>query len=97
MTKAVSLLALVPISVILAISFFVLVTLRKVSEKGIRAFGYGVAVLLWVAALVIIAGGIYKADTGKPMMPCMMMGKGPMPPMMDRSPMPMPDSHKVHK
>jgi len=96
MMKAACLLAVVPVSVILTISFLVLVVLRKVDEKGIKAFGYVVLALLWVAALVIFSGGIYKMATGKPKMPCMMMDKGPMP-MMDKAPMPMPNKPKIGK
>jgi len=96
MMKAAGLLAVVPVSVILTISFLVLVVLRKVDEKGIKAFGYVVLALLWVAALVIFSGGIYKMATGKPKMPCMMMDKGPMP-MMDKAPMPMPNKPKIGK
>ncbi len=54
------LMAIVPISVLLTVSFFVLFTLRKIEEKGLRAFGYTVASLLWLAALVIFSGAVYK-------------------------------------
>lgn len=90
-SRAAGLLLVVPVSVLLTISFFVLITLRKVEEKGIKAFGYVVVAILWLATLVVFSGGIYKIATGKPKMPpCMMMNRGPMQ-MMDRAPMPMPD------
>lgn len=94
MMRAAGLLAVVPVSVLLTISFFVLVALRKVDEKGVKAFGYVVVALLWLATLVIFSGGVYKIATGRPKMPCMMMDKGPM---MGMAPMPMPDKPKMCK
>jgi len=56
--------AIVPISVLLTASFFVLFTLRKIEEKGLKSFGYVVAGFLWLAALVIFSGAIYKIAQG---------------------------------
>jgi hypothetical protein len=97
------LLAVVPISVLLTASFFVLFTLRKVEEKGLRAFGYVVAGLLWLAALVIFSGAIYKMAQGSVMtgnmmrqkmkMGCMSQGM----PKPDTMPMGMPEKEVMPK
>jgi high-affinity K+ transport system ATPase subunit B len=56
--------AIVPISVLLMVSFFVLYALRKVEEKGLRVFGYVVAGFLWLSALVVFSGAVYKMAQG---------------------------------
>jgi hypothetical protein len=58
------LLAIVPIAVLLTISFFVLLVLRKVEEKGLKAFGYVVVGFLWLAALVIFSGAVNRVSQG---------------------------------
>lgn len=86
--KAMGLFPLLPVTVLLTVSFFVLVTLRRLETKPLRAFGYVVAVLLWISALAVVYSG--PGGMGKcPMMqgrPPMMMQAGPgsaqMPPMM---------------
>lgn len=57
-----SLIAIVPVSVLLTISFFVLITLRRVEEKGLKVFGYVVTGFLWLAALIILLGAVYNMD-----------------------------------
>jgi len=73
------LLAIVPTSVLLTISFFVLFTLRKAEQNSLKIFGYVVIVLLWISAALILGGAIYAVVTGRqpiiPMMPDMMRGK----------------------
>ncbi len=66
------LLAIVPISILLTVSFFVLLALRKVEEKALKAFGYVVASLLWLAALVIFAGAVFNMAKGFVNAKCMM-------------------------
>ena len=75
MIKLPYLIAIVPISVLLTISFFVLFAMRKIDEKGLRAFGYVVASLLWLSALVVFSGAVYKMAKGPSMMKCMMQQK----------------------
>ena len=58
------LLAIVPISILLMLSFFVLLSLRKVEEKGLKAFGHVVASLLWLAALVVFSGAVFNMAKG---------------------------------
>ncbi len=72
MIKLSHLLAIVPVSVLLTASFFVLYALRKVEEKGLKAFGYVAAASLWLAALVVFSGAVYKMSQGPGRMPGMM-------------------------
>jgi len=95
--------ALVPISVLLTVSFFVLFTLQKIEEKALKVFGYVVVSFLWLAALVVFSGAVYKTAQGsgimkarmqqKMKMDCMsqMMQKGNPPAMM------MPEKDQVSK
>ena len=62
------LMAIVPIAVLLTASFFVLFTLRKIEEKGLRGFGYVVAGFLWLAALVVFSGAVYNLARGSAVM-----------------------------
>lgn len=69
------LLAIAPIALILTLSFFVLLALRKVEEKGFKAFGYVVASLLWLAALVVFSSAIFKMGKELAGVKCMMREK----------------------
>lgn len=55
----------IPVAILLAVSFFVLVVVRKVDAEPLKAFGYVIAVILWVAVLLIMSLGIYEVSTGK--------------------------------
>jgi len=55
-----NIMAIVPIAILLTISFFVLLTIRKIEEKGLKAFGYVVVSFLWLACLVVFSGAIYN-------------------------------------
>lgn len=87
MVRILGLFAIIPVTILLTVSFFVLFTLGKVTSKGIRNLGICVAILLWISALLVSSLGIYTLVTGKhPMMQimkhCMMqnmiMPPGPM-------------------
>lgn len=71
MQRALGLFALIPATVLLTISFFVLVTIQKIEKVGLKAFGYVVTSLLWVAALLVFSTGIYTLSTGR----CIMQGR----------------------
>ena len=91
MLKFSSLIAIVPISVLLTISFFMLLTLRRVEEKGLKAFGYLVTAFLWLAALIIFLGAVYNMGRVPGRMKYMMhqrMKMESMPQMMQQSNMP---------
>jgi hypothetical protein len=65
--------AVIPIAVLLTISFFVLFAMRKIETQGLKAFGYVVAALLWLAALLVFSAGVYTLSTGRMPMKCPMM------------------------
>ena len=68
--------ALIPTTILLTISFFVLVVISKIEKQGLKAFGYVVAALLWAASLLVFSAGIYTLATGRcPMMEMMMRAK----------------------
>lgn len=70
--RLIGLFAIIPATAFLTISFFVLFTLRKTETQGLKAFGYVVAALLWVSALMIFSVGVYTLSTGKHPMVYMM-------------------------
>ena len=82
--RILGLFALIPVSLLLTVSFFILFALRKTEVQGLKAFGYVTAALVWVAALLVFSSGVYIISTGRPPMPCMMqnMMAGKMPGMM---------------
>ena len=57
--------AVVPASLLLAVSFFILLALRKSEEKNIKTFGYVVVTLLWLSAVLVFAAGVYSLATGR--------------------------------
>lgn len=69
-------LAIVPMTVLLTISFFVLFALKKVEDKPLKTFGLVVAVLLWVSAALVFTTGMFAtAGCGSwGRMPCGPMG-----------------------
>lgn len=84
--KLLGLVAIIPTSMLLAVSFFILFSVRKVEEGALKVFAYVIAALLWLSALLVLSAGIYTLSTGRhPMMPMMqqMMG-GPMHEMMQK-------------
>ncbi len=75
MSRIAPIIAVVPISFLLALSFFVLLSIRKAETKGLKAFGYVVAGILWLSVLVILLGGVYKVAKGGYLAKCMMHKK----------------------
>jgi hypothetical protein len=63
--RLLGLFAVIPVSLLLALSFFVLFTLRKVDTERLKEFGYAVAVLLWISAFLIACMGAYVIATGR--------------------------------
>jgi len=57
--------ALIPMTTLLALSFFVLFAALKTESRGLKAFGKFVAVLLWLCAAIFLAAGTKVAVTGK--------------------------------
>ena len=82
--RLMGLFTIIPATLLLTISFFVLFTLRKIETQGLKAFGYVIAALLWVATALVFSVGIYTVYSGRhPMMYMMQeMMQGQMPGMM---------------
>ncbi len=57
--------AIIPITMLLTVSFFVLFTIRKLNSKGLKVFGYVIAALLWTCAVLFFSMGIYTMSTGR--------------------------------
>lgn len=58
------LLAIIPTTILLTISFFVLFANRKVEQQNLKTFGTIIAVLLWLSAALVFSTGIYSLSTG---------------------------------
>jgi hypothetical protein len=56
---------MIPATIFLTISFFVLFTLRQSADRGFKIFGNIVVFLLWACALMIFLSGIYAVITGR--------------------------------
>ena len=91
--------ALIPATLLLTVSFFVLLAARKIEDNFLKSFGQLLVVLLWAGALFVSLVGVYTLVTGKcPMIRMMekraMMCRGMMDKkmmdkqMMDRNKMP---------
>ncbi|GEM_PF-2213549 len=59
MSKFMGIYAVIPAAVLLAISFFVMVVLRKVDLRGLKIFGYFVSALLILASVLVFSIGVY--------------------------------------
>ncbi|MCX5749320.1 MAG: hypothetical protein NTZ10_03640 [Candidatus Saganbacteria bacterium] len=55
---------IIPVTIYLTISFFVLFVVGKTDSKNLKIFGNVIAVLLWVSALLILIAGIWMMTTG---------------------------------
>jgi len=70
--RLMGLFAIVPATLLLTVSFFVLFALRKIETQGLKAFGYVIAALLWVSVSLVLTMGIYILSTGRhPMLSAM--------------------------
>lgn len=54
---------IIPATVLLTISFFVLVVVRTVKEQALKSFGRIIAVLLWLVAALVFSTGLYVTYT----------------------------------
>lgn len=70
MFRLIGLFAIIPTAVLLTVSFFVLFTIRKIETSGLKAFGYVVTAVLWIAALLVFSAGVYTVYTGRKTMFC---------------------------
>jgi hypothetical protein len=92
--RAMGLFAIIPATLLLTVSFFVLFAVRKIEIQGLKVFGYVIAALLWVSVLLVASCGVYTLSTGRHPVLSMMkeIMKCPMQPMMS-SQMPMMMQH----
>ncbi|MDD2927613.1 MAG: hypothetical protein PHE30_02020 [Candidatus Omnitrophica bacterium] len=65
--------ALIPATVLLTISFFVLVSLQKIVSGKLKLFGAVVVILLWLSALLVFSSGIYASGSTRGFSRCPMM------------------------
>ncbi|MDD5618112.1 MAG: hypothetical protein PHG69_03375 [Candidatus Omnitrophica bacterium] len=87
---------LMPVTVFLTLSFFVMLAVKKIEAGSLKTFGKVVVVLLWLCAATILLTGLYSPRGGHFMgkmmkggMKCPMMQQGQMPMQKMQSPMPM--------
>jgi hypothetical protein len=64
---------LIPVSILLTISFFVMLSLRKLEPGKLKAFGYLVATFLLVSAGIVFSVGLYSLSMGNAFPNCPMM------------------------
>ena len=57
----------IPVTLILTLSYFVLLSIRKLDTKSnrLKAFGYVIVSLLWLSAAIVLTTGAYSMMTGK--------------------------------
>ena len=68
--------AVIPASILLTLSFFVLIALRKAEEKVLKVLGYIALTFLLSGATLVVLSGVHTLITGKcPMMQQMMQAK----------------------
>jgi len=72
MSKCCPLMAIVPISLFLTASFFVLFALRKVADKWLKVLGYSAVTLLLLSSLVVFSGAVSNLAQGFGEMRCPM-------------------------
>lgn len=75
MLRLASLFAIIPMTLLLAVSFFVLFFIRKSETLALKAFGYVIAAMLWIGALLIFSAGVYAFSIGRRPSMGMMMQK----------------------
>ena len=80
MFRFIGLYAVIPATLLLTVSFFILVVLRKIESQALKVFAYVIIALLWFSTLLVLSLGIYTMSTGRHpmagMMQKMMRGKG---------------------
>lgn len=60
MLGAIGKFVLIPVALLLVVSFFVLVGVEKSQGKGLRRFGYAIAMLLWLSVASILISGLVQ-------------------------------------
>lgn len=68
MFRLIGLASLIYATIFFAISFFVLLVVRKLEKGGFRYFGLAVVGMLWLSAVLILSTGIQSLSNQCPMM-----------------------------
>jgi hypothetical protein len=67
--RVLGLFSIIPVTLLLALSYFVLFSVRKVEAQGLKNFGWVIAVLLWICGALVFSTGLFTIASGKhPMM-----------------------------
>jgi hypothetical protein len=75
--RLLGLFAIIPTTLLMTVSFFVLFAIRKIEEQGLKTFGYVIIGLLWFAAFLVFSLGVYAVSSGRhPIMEMMKQSKG---------------------
>ncbi|MFA5336957.1 MAG: hypothetical protein WC330_01330 [Candidatus Omnitrophota bacterium] len=53
-----------PVIFLLSLSFFILVALSNVKTQALKVFGYVIVALIWLAAVLVFAGGACRMTKG---------------------------------
>ncbi|MFA5779404.1 MAG: hypothetical protein WC947_04650 [Elusimicrobiota bacterium] len=62
--RIMGLFSIIPVTVFLTVSFFVLFAVQKTEKQGLKQFGRVIAVLLWISAAAVLSMGIFVLSTG---------------------------------
>jgi hypothetical protein len=52
---------------LLSLSFFILVVLSNVKTHALKVFGYVIVTIIWLATVLVFAGGVCKVAKGRHM------------------------------
>jgi len=78
MLNSMPIFAIVPMTILLTVSFFVLLVARKTDVQGLKVFGFVVAALLWVCAAIMLSMVIQGLSGRRGMMHQGQMPQAPM-------------------
>jgi len=84
MVNLASLFVIIPISLLLTLSFFVLLAVRKVEGNALKTFGQVAVSLLWLASLILFLGAFQMPGRMRGPMPAKARMGGNMPMTMQR-------------
>lgn len=71
--------SIIPATMLLTVSFFVMFGLLKTENQKLKTFGRAVTMLLWICAAVILISGLYLTVTGHhPFIPTISRSQNPM-------------------
>lgn len=65
MIRAMGLFFVIPATLLLTVSFFVLFVLPKTEARSLKVFGRVIVILLWAGSFLFFAAGLYTVATGR--------------------------------